>query len=61
MMKSTGKVAYIPQLNGTKRTIYEDKEGDKYIIVDGEYWGMDGYKSWLKDKYSINITYEILG
>ena len=59
-MKSTHKVAYIPQLYGMKRTIYEDDNGVKYIIIDGEYWGMDGYKSWLKDKYAINISYEIL-
>lgn len=60
MMKPTGKIVYIPQLDGMKRTIYLDDDGMKCIMINGTYWGMDGYKKWLKDKYSINISYEIL-
>ena len=56
MKKSTGKIVYIPQLH-TKRTIYIEND-IKYIMMDGDWWGMDGYKNYLKDKYSINISYE---
>ena len=56
MKKSTGKIVYIPQLHA-KRTVYVE-DGMKYIMMDGDWWGMDGYKNYLKDRYSINISYE---
>lgn len=60
MKKPLHKTVYIPQLHGMVRSLYLDEEGDKCIMIDGEFWTLDGYKSWLKDRYSINITYEFL-
>ena len=60
MKKPLHKTVYIPQLHGTVRSLYTDDDGDMYIMMDGEFWSLDGYKSWLKDRYAINITYEFL-
>lgn len=58
-MNTTNLQVRIPQLHKVRR-VYED--GDmQYIKMDGEYWGIDGYKKYLKDKYAINITYEFVG
>lgn len=56
MKKSTGQIVHIPQLC-MKRTVYTE-DGKKYIMMDGSWWEMNGYKNYLKDTYSINISYE---
>lgn len=59
MKEPTNRVVRIPQLRKTRKVYVEDDEN--YIMIDGEWWGMDGYKSYLKDRYAINISYEYAG
>lgn len=60
MKISTNKTIYIPQLNGLRRNLYIENK-NKYIKIDGEWWEIEEYKNYLKDKFSINITYLIEG
>ena len=57
MKRATNTFVRIPQLHYKKRKIYEEDDA-QYINIDGDWWGLDGYKSYLKDRYGINITYE---
>lgn len=59
MKVPTNNIVRIPQLRKVRK-IYEE-DGEYYIRMDGDWWGMDGYKSYLKDRYSINISYEYTG
>ena len=48
----------IPQLRKI-RTVYEE-DGKNYLRMDNQWWELDEYKSFLKDKYAINISYEFV-
>ena len=59
MKVPTNNIVRIPQLRKVRKVYEED--GKHYIRMDGNWWGMDEYKFYLKDKYSINISYEYTG
>ena len=48
----------IPQLRKI-RTVYEE-DGKHYLRMNNHWWELDEYKSFLKDKYAINISYEFI-
>lgn len=54
----TNKEVRIPQLMKVRKVYEED--GEHYIMMDGEWWGLNGYKDYLKDTFAINISYEFV-
>lgn len=61
MKSSTNKTVYIPQLKGLRRTLYIDENNKKYIRIDGKFWELEEYKSYLKNQFAKNISYLIEG
>lgn len=60
MKSSTNKMIYIPQLKGLRRTLYEEN-GKRYFRIDGRFWELEEYKSYLKNQFGKNISYLIEG
>lgn len=53
------KSVRIPQLM-TVRKVYINENKKECIMMDGEWWELNGYKDYLKDRFAINISYEFV-
>ena len=59
MKTRINKEVRIPQMR-LVRKLYEE-DGKNFIRIDNEWWELCEYKSYMKEKYAINVSFEIVG
>ena len=59
MKTRINKEVRIPQMR-LVRKLYEE-DGKNFIRIDNEWWELYEYKSYMKEKYAINVSFEIVG
>ena len=59
MKTRINKEVRIPQMR-LVRKLYEE-DGKNFIRIDNQWWELYEYKNYMKDKYAINVSFEMVG